>query len=81
MVSPPLKIHFQGRMMAPPAPANAFLGAGRMLSNLAAFVGAGYLLSRRWKKKEAFLQIVFILVFLVIKGEPPIARSNWIGNC
>ena len=63
---PPLEMHLQGRVTAPPAlenepyfqervvpspsPEDAFSGAGEMLQYPAPFEGAGYICTRPWKK-------------------------------
>jgi len=55
--------YFQGRVVPSPAPKDAFSGAGKMLQYPALFLGAGYICIRPWKKNEASLEIVSVVVY------------------
>jgi len=84
---------FQGRMVPSPAPEDAFPGAGQLLQYSAPVVGAGYICNRSWKKNEASLEIISVVVvrdhfvlsgcgiqsncFFLVNG----IQSNWCGAC
>ena len=55
---------FQGRVVASPAPEDAFPGAGGLLQYPAPVVGAGYICTRPWKKNGASLEIISVVVAL-----------------